>query len=216
MVINQTELTIDTVTPALQLGQIQISADRRSMDKNKPLADSDRIRRVVIPANHWGTLAASMNGSASQGLTDILTNGLKTIASARLKDYLTEQPLARTVSANDYTVSALLAWSLDTASSRGALTFDREQVEEWFPTSKLFTVMAAKGKQWTEFMANRLGTLAAKNHGLKKPEDADKLITLLADDVETPIVSELIQRLTHISRSLAARTATATLSLDDL
>ena len=212
MILNTTELTIDTVTPALTLGQIQVSADKRG----KELSDAERIRRVVIPANHWGNLSASMNGSASQGLTDILVTGLKTIAAARLRDYLTEQPLARTVALADYTVSSLLAWSNDTSSSRGSITFEREQVEAWFPTSKLFTVMALKGKGFTDFVGNRLATLAAKNHGLKLPSDADKLITLLADDSDTPLASELIQRLAHISKALSAKTAATTVSMDDL
>lgn len=212
-IINNTEITIDTVTPALTLGQIQVSADKRGKD----LSDSERIRRVVLPANHWGTLNVIHNGATSQGLTDVLTNGLRTIANARLRDFLQENPLARTVAASDYTVTALLSWSNDTATSRGSITFEREQVETWFPSSRLFTAMSAKGKQYSDFVGNRLATLAAKNHGLKTPEDADKLITLLADDSETPLVSELIQRLAHISKSLAAKVDTKkTISMDDL
>lgn len=212
-IINQTEFTIDTVTPSLSLGQIQVSADKRG----KELTDAERIRRVVLPANHWGALSAAIDGTTSQGLTDVLTNGLKTIANARLRDFLQENPMARTVAAADYTVTALLAWSSETATSRGSITFEREQVETWFPSSKLYTVMNAKGKQFAEFVGNRLGALAAKNHGLRTPEDADKLITLLADDSETPLVSELIQRLSHISKSLAAKVDTKkTVSMDDL
>lgn len=216
-----TSITIDTVTPTLQLGQIQISADRKTIDKSKPLSDAERIRRIVLPSNYWGNLSASMNGSSSQSLTDILTSGLKTIANAKLRDFLMENPLARTVPLIDFSISHLLAWSAESASSRGALTFDRDQIEAWFPTSKLFILMATKGTAWTSFMLNRLGTLAAKNHGLKKSEDADKLITLLEADATdsnaSPLVSELIQRLAHISKALAARAnSPTTLSLDDL
>jgi len=215
---NSTECTIDTITPVLQLGQIQISADRRTSTAN-PIPEDQRIRRVVLPANYWGTLQATQNGNTSQSLTDILTNGLRTLANARLKDALQENPLARTILLADYSVSSLLAWSADTASSRGALTFDRDAVSAWFPTSKLFTVMATKGAGWTDFMAQRLGCLAAKNHGLKKPEDASKLIVLLADDAGLALdnlANDLIQRLTHIEKSLTARTATVAISMDDL
>jgi hypothetical protein len=211
-IINATELTIDTVTPALKLGEFQISADKRGKD----LTDSERIRRVVIPANHWGNLAATANGTASQGLTDVLLNGLRTIAAARLRDYLSEQPMARTVAVADYTVTALLAWTNETASGRGAITFEREQVEAWYPTSNLAAAMAAKGKQFVDFVGNRLATLAAKNHGLKLSSDADKLITLLAEDADSPLGSELIQRLAHISKTLAAKTAATSISMDDL
>lgn len=213
--INNVSASIDTVAPALKIGEIQISADRRTTEK-APLTDAERIRRVVLPANHWGTLAATSEGAASQGLTDILITGLKRIASDRLKDYLTEQPLARTVALVDYTVTALLSWSTETASSRGALTFDRQQVEDWFPTSKLCAVMTTKGKAYADLVLQRLAALAAKNHGLKKAEDATKLVTLLADDVDTPLVSELIQRLAHIEKGFTARSNDKTISLDDL
>jgi hypothetical protein len=210
--INQTEITIDTVTPALTLGQIQISADKRG----KELTDAERIRRVVLPANHWGNLTATKDGETVQGLTDVLTNGLRTIANSRLRDFLSENPMARTVAASDYSIASLLAWSSDTASTRGSITFEREQVEQWFPTSRLYRAMAAKGKQFQEFVGNRLATLAAKNHGLKKEEDAYKLMALLSEDSESPLAIELIQRLEHIAKSLAARTSAATVSMDDL
>ena len=212
---NNTEVTIDTVTPELKIGEIQLSADRRS-SKETPLSDAERIRRVVIPANYWGELSASANGTANSGLRDILINGLRAIGSARLKDVLTENPLQRTVKLSDYSVTNLLAWSEETAASRGSLTFDREQVEAWFPSTHLHQQMKEKGEQYITFMSNRLAALAAKNHGLKKPEEADKLITLLASDTENGICSDLIQRLAHISKSLAARTNDSAISLDDL
>ena len=211
-----TLLTIDTTTPTLSIGEVQLSADRRSLDKSKPLSDAERIRRVVLPANHWGNLAATDNGTPSQGLTDILQTALRTLASSRLRDTLTENPLARTVPLADYTITSLLSWSADTASSRGALTFDREQVEAWYPTSRIHAAMSTKGTQWVEFMGNRLGALAAKNHGLKQEADALKLVSLLEADAADPLGSELIQRLSHIAKSLAARKADTVLSLDDL
>ena len=79
--------------------------------------------------------------------------------------------------------------------------------------------MATKGAGWTDFMNQRLGCLAAKNHGLKKPEDASKLIVLLSDDAttsDTNLANELIQRLTHIEKALSARTASVAISMDDL
>jgi hypothetical protein len=212
--INQTEVTIDTTTTELALGQILVSADRRGT-KEKPLSDSERIRRVILPANAWGELTASADGTPMQGLTDVLRNALRDIASARLKDTLAESPLQRTVALKDYTIGALLAWNEETASSRGSITFTREQVEQWFPTSALHAAMKEKGAQWVDFISKRLATLAAKNHGLKKPEDADKLVVLLAEDANSGIGSELIQRLSHISKSLQQRTTDA-LSLDDL
>lgn len=213
-IINNREATIDTVTTDLQLGQLLISADRRST-KDKPLTDSERIRRVILPAGHWGELSAAIGGTPSQGLTDVLRTALRDIANARLKDYLAEQPLARTVALSDYTIPALLSWNADTASSRGSITFTREDVEQWFPTSAIFAAMAKKGQQYVDFIGKRLATLAAKNHGLKKAEDADKLITLLSDDANSALGSELIQRLAHISKSLTTRTVDS-LSLDDL
>lgn len=205
------EVTIDTVTPTLKLGELQLSADRRG----KELTDAERIRRVVLPSGHWGELAGTLAGTASQGLTDVLREALKAIGSARLRDTLAENPLARTVALSDYSVPALLTWNAETATSRGSITFTREQVEEWFPTSSIYSAMTTKGAQWAEFVGKRLATLAAKNHGLKKPEDADKLAVLLEQDATSAIGAELIQRLQHISKSLQQRTADA-LSLDDL
>jgi hypothetical protein len=218
--INNTEVTIDTVATPAKIGEIILSADRRST-KEKPLTDAQRIRRAILPANYWGNLEASAISATGevtkvQGLTDVLMNGLRGIANARLKDSLDENPMLRTIALKDYTVSALLAWSEETAASRGALTFDRDAVLEWFPKTKLHAAMVEKGTQFVELVQNRLAALAAKNHGLKKAEDAEKLIVLLADDAENGICPDIIARLAHISKSLAARTAETTLSLDDL
>lgn len=212
--IANNEVTIDTTTTELKLGEILVSADRRGT-KEKPLSDSERIRRVILPANQWGTIIATADGTPMQGLTDVLRNALRDIASAKLKDTLAENPLQRTVALKDYSIGALLAWNEETASSRGSITFTREQVEAWYPTSSIAKAMEAKGAQWVEFLGKRLATLAAKNHGLKKPEDADKLVVLLEQDANSSIGSELIQRLTHISKSLTSKT-TDQLSLDDL
>lgn len=215
-IINNTSATIDTVVPELKIGEIQLSADRRSSRTSKEkLTDSQRIRRVVLPANHWGEISAHHNGTPAQGLTDILRNALRDIGSARLRDTLAESPMLTTVSLSDYTVTSLLSWNAETAASRGSITFTREQVEEWYPTSAIYKLMEEKGAQWQEFLGKRLATLAAKNHGLKKAEDADKLVTLLADDADSSIGSELIQRLSHISKSMSQRVE-ETLSLDDL
>lgn len=208
---NHQALIIHTVTPALTINDIQISADRRG----KELPDSDRIRRICIPSEQWGTLAGQQNHQTHQGLTDILFQGLRDLAAKRLRDALEENPMARTVPSAEYTVSALLAWGAETASTRGSITFTRDDVNSWFPTSTLFQRYASRGQATIDFLTQRLGALAAKNHGLKKPEDADKLITLLIDDAATPLVSDMIQRLSHISKSLTAKT-TDTISMDDL
>lgn len=213
-IINNALASIDTTTSEISVGQILVSADRRGT-KEKPLSDSERIRRVVLPANQWGNLTAASDSTPMQGLTDVLRNALRDIASAKLKDTLAENPLQRTVALKDYSIGALLAWNEDTASSRGSITFTREQVEAWYPTSAIYQAMVTKGTQWIDFLGKRLATLAAKNHGLKKPEDADKLVLLLEADANSSIGSELIQRLSHISRSLTSK-STETLSLDDL
>lgn len=214
-ILNDTSITIDTVQPNLTIGQIQLSADRRST-KEKPLTDADRIRRAVLPANTWGELSASSNEQRNQGLTDILLTGLKQLASERLKDFLNEEPMARTIPLNYFTITNLLTWSADTAASRGSLTFDRDAVLNWYPTSAIFITMKAKGNQVTEFILQRLTALAAKNHGLKTPQEATKLITLLSDDAESTLGGELIQRLAHIEKALTNRKDETKISLDDL
>lgn len=218
-IINSSHASIDTVAPALNIGEIQLSADRRA-SKGQTLTDAERIRRVVLPANVWGNLAATIDGVPSMGLTEVLRKALQEIGSARLRDTLTEDPMLRSVPLKDYSVSALLAWNADTAASRGSITFTRDDVEAWYPTSFLYKRMTEKGAQWAEFVGKRLATLAAKNHGLKKPEEADKLVALLEDDAiadnSAPVVAELVQRLVHISKALAAKTADTAISLDDL
>lgn len=219
-IINSTELTIDTTAnTSVKLGEIIISADRRA-SKDKKLTDAERIRRITLPANHWGDISVTQSGAKSQGLMDVLTKGLKEIASDRLRDLLTEHPMSRTVLASDYSIASLLAWSADTAATRGSLTFTVEEITEWYPNSKLQAAMSKRGKEFVEFVGKRLTTLAAKNHGLKTPEEADKLIVLLSDDGSAdepaPIVGELMSRLTHISKSLTAKKAETTISLDSL
>lgn len=227
--VNKLQTTVDTVLPTLSLGQIQINAHRRST-KEKPLSDSERIRCIVLPANHWGELVGSLNGTSNQSLTDVLREALKTIASDRLRDTLAAEPMQRLVNLDDYTVPALLAWNSETASGRGSITFTREQVETWFDSSatnsELQAKWAASGKVGAQietllqFVKNRFATLAAKNHGLKEPTDCDKLTSLIApadlDGSNASLMVELMGRLDHIRKQLIAKAAEATVSMDDL
>jgi hypothetical protein len=91
---------------------------------------------------------------------------------------------------------------------------------EWFTGSLVAKAMSAKSLQHRDLVLQRLAALSAKNHGLKKPEDCDKLVALLADDASAencpPLVAELVARLDGIRTSMTSRKADATLSLDDL
>ncbi len=225
-ILNNSQFPVQTVAPSITIGEVMVSADRRST-KEKPLKDAERIRRVVLPANHWGALVATIEGTASQGLVDVLREALRKIASERLTDTLAEDPLTRTVEAKDYTVAALLAWSTDTASSRGSIPFTREQVEAWFTTSATRTALLAKWtaagkdaaqcKQLEGFAGKRFATLAAKNHGLKDAADAEKLLALMdAKDAETGTGADVVGRIGHIIKAMTAKAAETALSMDDL
>jgi hypothetical protein len=203
-ILNESHLTIDTTTPQLTIGEIQISADRRTAKGAEPLPDAERIRRVVLPAGYWTGVSCTLNSQHSQALTDTLHTALKDLANARLRDYLTEEPLARTVPLSDYTVPALLAWNSLTAASRGALTVDRDEVIAWFKTSQLFTQFA-KAPAVQQMLEQRCAALAANNHGLKTVEDASGLIAMLAGDSESPIAIEMISRLNSIVQQLSAK-----------
>lgn len=211
MTTQVTMLPVHTVAPALKMGEIPLSADRRG----KTLKDSERIRRVVLPVDYWGTLAGASNGTHYQGLTDLLRSALRQLGSDRLRDSLDTDTLLRAVPASDYSVAALLAWSEETAASRGSLVVGKDQILEWLPTSKVLAAMKAKSDRHAATITERLALLGVKNHGLKKPEEADKLAVLLADDAETEVGAALIGRLAHISKALAAKTADA-LSVEDL
>ena len=222
IIINSNELPVQTVTPNLSIGEVQLSADRRST-KETPVPEADRIRRVVLPANHWEAISATINDQRSQALTDILRNALIRIGSERLKDALAESPMLRTVKAADYTVAALLAWSEETATSRGSITFTRQDVETWFDASATRNELANKHAANPKLAAllalvrNRFGALAAKNHGLKDEADALKLATLVAEaDHSTALTADILARLEHIAKQLAARAAEDTVSMDDL
>lgn len=224
MQINQTQIVIETVVPQLKLGEIQISADRRST-KEKPLTDAERIRRAVLPANSWGEIAGTLNSERSQGLTDILREALKSIASDRLRDTLNENPLATTIELKDYSVSALLTWSSETASSRGSITFTRDQATNWYTTSATAAAMlekhgATKGAAVNLMLTNRFGALAAKNHGLREESEAKKLLSIIeAADLDGPsaaLVADIIGRLDAIAKQLKAKAQEATVSMDDI
>lgn len=228
-IINNQSVTIDTTVPTISIGQIMLSADRRST-KEKPLTDAERIRRAVLPAGHWGELAASINEERSQSLTDVLRVALTAIASDRLRDTLAAEPMQRTIALSDYTVSALLSWNAETASGRGSITFTREQIEQWFDSSATKNVLCDKwihaGKTneqmvtMCQFVRNRFAATAAKNHGLKEAADAVKLTTLIdSADLEgkdASLMVELLGRLEHINKSLTAKANEATVSMDDL
>lgn len=223
-VISNTLVSIDTVVPTLSLGQIQLSADRRST-KEKPLTDAERIRRAVLPANYWTDYSATLNNERNQSLTDILRVKLVEIASDRLRDTLAANPDARTITLADYTIPSLLAWSMETASSRGSITFTRDQAQDWFDRSETAKGMvakhgAAKGVAILQYLRNRFGALAAKNHGLKDEAEALKLTTIIAEADTTgedaALVTEILSRLAHIAKALAAKANEATVSMDDI
>lgn len=227
IILENNMLPIQTVAPALVVGEVMVSADKRST-KEKPLTDAERIRRVVLPAGFWGEFNVSMqDGSNSQGLKDILREAIRKIANDRLSDTLAETPMQSTVAAADFTVSALLAWSEETASSRGSIPFKREEVEAWFTASKTQQNLVAKWqaagkdaaqmKTLNEFALKRFATLAAKNHGLKDAADAEKLLALVApEDAETGIGADVVGRIAHIVKSLTSREQQQNLSMDDL
>lgn len=209
---NGTEFTIDTVTPEITLGDIMVSADKRG----KELKDSERIRRVVIPAKHWSGLAATQNLQLSPLLTDILIKGLQSIAKARLADYLNEQPLARTVAANDYTVSALLEWNAETTKQGQVIPFTREELEAWFPTSATFSKYAPKGQAITDTVGATIYKLAAKNHGLKDIDEAARVINWLDTAVSAgdSTASALVLRLGQIIDNMKAKTDNKKISIN--
>lgn len=219
-IINNNHVTIDTVSTELTLGQILVSADRRSTDKQK-LTDAERIRRVVLPVGHWQELGATLAGTTSQPLTDLLRSALKDVANARLKDTLAADPMARTVALADYTVAALLAWNADSAASRGSITYTREQVEAWYPTSKARAAMLAeRGEQWAKAYGDSLAKTASKMHGIKSAETADKMTAYLVADASeendsAALVADLVARLAAISKALSEKKADA-ISMDML
>lgn len=223
MIINNNLVSIETVVPSLKVGEIQISADRRST-KEKPLTDSERIRRAVLPANHWGEIGATLNSEQSQGLTDILRESLRSLAADRLKDALAADPMLRTVPLADYTVAELLKWSSETAASRGSITFTRDEATNWFAKSATAAAMlakhGAKGLAVVTLLTNRYGALAAKNHGLKDEAEAQKLMAII-DPADTTgesaaLVADIIGRLDNIAKQLRAKAAEATISMDDI
>lgn len=226
--INNLQAAIQTVAPTLVIGEIQLSADRRSTKGDeKKLTDAERIRRVVLPANHWGSINAMLNDEKSQALTDILRASLVKLGSDRLRDMLEESPMLRLVNISDFTVPELLKWSEETATSRGSITFTRKDAEEWYARSATLQANddkwvqagkdAATRKTMHSFVSNRFGALAAKNHGLVKAEDAIKLMAMIAsEDAASPIGIEIIGRLQHIEKQLTAKANEATVSMDDL
>lgn len=211
--INQAaKLAIHTVVPELKLGQIMISADRKSTATNK-LTDAQRIRRIVIDESAWTGIEATLLTQPSQALQDMLNKALRELAGDRLREELNEGEMIREVEAAKFTVSALLAWNKETASNRGMLTLDKDEVLSWFETSETRNLIASKhgtrAPAILAYLRTRFGALAARNHGLTKPEDAAKLMSIIADADTTgeraSIVTEILSRLNGIQKSLEAK-----------
>lgn len=218
------QLPVHTVSPETPVGYFQVSADRRS-NKENPLSDADRIRRIVLPDAIWDGLEVTERNQRSDGLRELLTAKLREVAQLRLRDLLSEEPMLRTVDAAQFTVGALLAWNTERAATTGGIGFERDDVLAWFETSKLRSDMIAKhgnkAPAVLAFLRQRYGALAARNHGLTKPEDAAKLLVMLPDSDLTGPASDLLgmvaNRLVAIEKSLTAKLANeAAVSLDDL
>jgi len=224
-IINAKQATIDTVVPQIKLGEIMLSADRRST-KEKPLSDAERIRRAVLPADQFTEFAGTIKGERSQGLTDLIRSALQAIGNDRLRDTLAANPDARTIELSDYTIPALLAWNAESSTSRGSITFTRDEVTAWFATSATRSTLVEKHSANPKLagilalVEKRFATLAAKNHGLATVDDADKLLALIADaDATGPkaaLVGEIAGRIAHITKQLAAKAAEDTVSMDDI
>ena len=222
-VLNETNVLIETVVPTLKVGEIQLSADRRST-KEKPLTDAERIRRAVLPATAWGEISSTLNGERNQGLTDILREAMKKLASDRLRDSLEADPALKTIPLADYSIAALLTWSNETAASRGSITFTRDEATNWFAKSATAASMlakhGAKGLAVITLLTNRFGALAAKNHGLKEESEAIKLQSIIdpkdLDGESAALVADIIGRLDAIAKQLKAKAAESTVSLDDI
>jgi hypothetical protein len=214
--LNETHITVDTTTPNLQIGEIQLSADRRTVKGQPELKDHERIRRAVLPAGIWTGLESTFNGNQIQSLNDAILQAIKKLASDKLRDFLEENPLARTVPLAEFTIPAILTWSSETAASRNSLTVSKEQITEWYLTSKLAAAMQARSQDAYTLLQQRCEALAANNHGLKTTEQVLKMITLLADDSEHPVVIEMLGRLSAIERALTEKTKATKVSLDDL
>lgn len=219
------KLNVSSVVPSFNLGEIMISADRRSTKEQK-LSDAERIRRVVLPANHWGSIEATINLQKSLDLTSILRDALKRIASDRLADKLAEDNyLTTTIDADDYTVAALLTWSADSASSRGSITFTRDEVTAWFTTSATRSYLAernAANPKVASILAlfeKRFGALAAKNHGMAQLNEAKALLASIRDADKTgdkaALVTDIAARIGHIIKTMEAKAAEETISMDD-
>lgn len=202
-----------------------VSADRKSTKEVK-LNDSERIRRIVLPANHWGDFSANLVGVRSQELTDILRVKLQEIAGAKLRDSLAADPMLKLVPLSEYSIPALLTWSNETAGSRGSITFTRDEVTAWFATSVSRETIVTKHASNPKLAAilslleSRFGALAAKNHGLKDEDDAKKLVALISEkDLEgerAAITAAISARLEHIIKSLKAKAEEQNISMDDI
>lgn len=227
LITNTQNVVIQTVAPNnLTIGEIQLKADRRD-SKEKTWSAEEKIRRIVLPTGFWGELTANLNGEKSQGLTDILRNAIIELGNARLKDALEENPMIRELPLADFSVASLLAWSEETAASRGSMTFKREQAEKWFADSK---TKANALQRWqeagdnektikakTDFLSNRFGALAAKNHGLADLAAVDKLLALIdPSDCESGIGADILGRIAHIQKSMQAKKNEEAISMDAL
>jgi hypothetical protein len=203
----QIELTIDTTTPAITAEEIMLSADRRG----KELSDAERIRRVVLPAKTWGSLAATENLKPLENLAAVLEKALIQIASARLRETLEENPLARTVAAADYSISSLLAWNAATSKQGASFPYSREELETWFATSATAKKYTPKGEAVLQVVKETIAKLAARNHGIKTTDQANRVIGWLdtAVSADDPIASALVEKLGNIITVLEEKTSKA-------
>lgn len=133
--------------------------------------------------------------------------------------------MLRTVEAQLFTIPSLLTWNTERAANAGGLAFEKDDVLAWFETSQLKKDMQAKhgnkAPAVVQFLRTRYSALAARNHGLVKPEDAAKLLVMLPDADLTGAHSELLglvaARLVQIEKALTAKLANeAAVSLDDI
>jgi hypothetical protein len=211
---NLTKFAIHTVVPELKLGEFMVSADRKSTKDNK-LTDAQRIRRIVIPATLWNGIETTLMTQPSLALSEMLLKSLRELAGDRLREELNEGEMIREVDSAKFTVSSLLTWNKETASSRGMLTLDKDEVLAWFETSETRNAIATKhgvkAPAILAYLRTRFGALAARNHGLTKPEDAAKLMSIIADSDATgekaSLVTEILARLNGIQSALQAKLA---------
>ena len=189
-------LAISTVElAAIPKGTILIESRRRSTKEN-PVTDAQRYRAICVPE----MMILLPNEAAQSKFHQLLQSKIQELAEARFAEFIKGNPLSSEVSAELFSINALLAYW---AEEKKRASMSGEKILAWLKESATFASFTDDKKKaaWSTILPK----LAAPGfRAAMTPAQATTVLAQINDsDLEHPTAIFVVNRLNSIMQSAA-------------